>query len=201
MTPSDAPAEVRIFVWEADAEHGPFPFSTIAKRVATGVLAQTVLSRTENGEWVPFNELASGLMVAHERDHPTAETVAPPRLQKTSKGYRPSPDMVAILIALAIVTLFLSFGAGLLNLPMPGRVWQASNVGAYEAAKGFIEDAVPGILKFAPLDRASISRDGPDWVVLLRVDGQNAFGGPVRRMMTVKMGATSSGFYLINVSQ
>ena len=66
----------------------------------------------------------------------------------------------------------------------PGQI-EASE--AYVAAVDLCQQRFPGARDISSRSRSSIDGTGGGYTVILQVDGQNAFGGPVRKIVEVKL--------------
>jgi hypothetical protein len=72
---------------------------------------------------------------------------------------------------------------------------------AYGYAKDFIKQHYPGAQKFGSFSESIVTRNGSTYDVAIKVDGLNAFGGPIRNTVGVEMEYTGSSWRLIRIDQ
>lgn len=78
---------------------------------------------------------------------------------------------------------------------------RASSYDAHSAAEDFVKRSFPGADKISSMGDSVVQQDGDTYLVGVVVDGKNAFGGPIRKMVGVEMEKVGDKWRLKHIEQ
>jgi hypothetical protein len=207
MNFDEAPVYFVLRADEGGKEQGPMSVREIRARVSSGILKRTDwYARSGMAEWKLIFELLEAAQQVQTPPpvlpQPDAPPMIPPVRNPWGEYTRKQPNwgkrfialgcIVAGLVMVVVMLVFMSDG--------PFNEWWIESE-ASRNAQNCILAAYPGAEKMNQVGDVSRSNFGNTYDIRFVVDGKNAFGGPVRKLITVTMELNGRSWSLKELKQ
>ena len=179
------------YILVGEETQGPFTIEQLEQMLRNGeISAETRVAADGWDEWTTV-----ALLV------PT-RFVDPPRLQPVSNHAKPMSATKVLGLGCLFSFAILLLVSGIATTCNPGRqIQREESWDAYYTAEQFVKQTYPGADKISAYRDSVVQQDGSDYVVAVMVDGRNAFGGPVRKVVGVVMEKDGGTWRLKRIEQ
>jgi hypothetical protein len=192
--PKPNPNKVQVYcILLEGKQQGPYTLHQIRSMWDAGLLTvATQYQANEGGGWKPLSDMLQEIEPALKK---------PQSLPKVYNTIKPERNDGVAFAAIAFVLTVVTVIIFAVNMQQGSPDGQAKNLQskAYWAATKFIKENYPGAREFSSFSDSAVKNDGDNYSVAIKVDGLNAFGGPVRQVIGVQMEYTGDQWRLVDI--
>jgi hypothetical protein len=189
-----------------DKEEGPFSLSDLREMMVERLSPETLFARDGMTDWKPLKTL----FPADDPKSPTKKIITPlPDFVLSGEAppepKRTGPLALGCAVIAGIVGAVFLFAAIAQIFESPAsrqaRNQDDTKFDAYYTATVFIKKTYPGAQNISSYSDSIVEPDGGTYRVAVTVDGLNAFGGPIRKMVGVEMHREGTQWKLDHIEQ